>query len=53
MAKPLVEAAVHQDNRAHRTGGLSQRQAARELGIGYATLKPLLDAPAGHEPILN
>jgi transposase len=25
-------------------GGLSQRQAARELGIGYATLKRLLDA---------
>ena len=25
-------------------GGLSRRQAARELGIGYATLKRLLDA---------
>jgi putative DNA-invertase from lambdoid prophage Rac len=25
-------------------GGLSQRQAARDLGIGYATLKRLLDA---------
>ncbi len=25
------------------TGGLSRRQAARELGIGYATLKRLLD----------
>jgi len=24
-------------------GGLSRRQAARELGIGYATLKRLLD----------
>jgi transposase len=33
-------------------GGLSQRQAARELGIGYATLKRLLDA-RGNEPILN
>ncbi|GIV82946.1 MAG: hypothetical protein KatS3mg051_2300 [Anaerolineae bacterium] len=27
------------------TGALSRRQAARELGIGYATLKRLLDAP--------
>ena len=25
-------------------GGLSRRQAARELGIGYATLKRLLDS---------
>ncbi len=25
-------------------GGISRRQAARELGIGYATLKRLLDA---------
>jgi len=25
-------------------GGLSRRKAARELGIGYATLKRLLDA---------
>jgi len=34
------------------TGDLSRRQAARELGIGYATLKRLLDArevPAGPE----
>ena len=32
-------------------GGLSRRQAARELAIGYATLKRLLDAelqPLGH-----
>ncbi|MSQ35508.1 MAG: recombinase family protein [Dehalococcoidia bacterium] len=27
-------------------GGLSRRQAAKELGIGYATLKRLLDAQA-------
>ena len=27
-------------------GGISRRQAARELGIGYATLKRLLDAGA-------
>ena len=27
-----------------RSGGLSRRQAARELGIGYATLKRLLDS---------
>ena len=26
-------------------GGISRRQAARELGIGYATLKRLLDTP--------
>jgi len=26
------------------SGGLSRRQAARELGIGYATLKRLLDS---------
>jgi DNA invertase Pin-like site-specific DNA recombinase len=25
-------------------GGLSRRQAAKQLGIGYATLKRLLDA---------
>ena len=25
-------------------GGLSRRQAARQLGIGYATLKRLLDS---------
>ncbi len=25
-------------------GGISRRQAARELGIGYATLKRLLDS---------
>ena len=25
-------------------GGLSRRQAARDLGIGYATLKRLLDS---------
>jgi transposase len=34
-------------------GGLSQRQAARELAIGSATLKRLLDAAGGHEPILS
>jgi hypothetical protein len=34
-------------------GGLSRRQAARELGIGYATLKRLLDAPGGHEPVMD
>ncbi len=28
---------------------LSRRQAARELGIGYATLKRLLDAETGHQ----
>ena len=27
-----------------RSGGLSRRQAALELGIGYATLKRLLDS---------
>ena len=27
-----------------REGNISRRQAARELGIGYATLKRLLDA---------
>ena len=27
-----------------QSGGISRRQAARELGIGYATLKRLLDA---------
>ena len=31
------------------TKDLSRRQAARELGIGYATLKRLLDAETGHQ----
>lgn len=30
-----------------RAGSLSRRQAARELGIGYATFKRLLDAETG------
>ncbi len=32
-----------------RTGELSRRKAAKELGIGYATLKRLLDG--GYEPV--
>ena len=31
------------------SGSLSRRQAARELGIGYATLKRLLDSGNGHQ----
>ncbi len=32
-----------------RTGTISRREAAKELGIGYATLKRLIDAQAGGE----
>ncbi|MFQ6028744.1 MAG: hypothetical protein ACE5Q6_14770, partial [Dehalococcoidia bacterium] len=31
------------------SGELSRRKAAKELGIGYATLKRLLDAAYGRE----
>ena len=31
-------------------GDIYLRQAARELGIGYATMKRLLDAKAGRSP---
>ena len=34
-------------------GGLSRRQAARELGIGYATLKRLLDGCGQTKALLN
>jgi len=35
------------------SGELSRRQAAKELGIGYATLKRLLDSGYGREPAVR